>query len=339
MARRPRADRELRALIERLEPELRDAFLAAVADLNAGLNRTALIAALQAGDIEAAIAALNIEPAAFLRYATTLEGAFVQGGSVAAGLIAGPGIDIVLRFDMSNPAAEMWIRRNVGERITAITAETVQVARDTILTGYQAGRHPNSIALDLVGRRGATGARTGGVLGLDAPRAERLRIVSRGMETAEGVQDLVVNGRVRYKVNRATELRILRAYNNGTAVPAADRAISVRQYQNALLKARGETIGRTETLQAVMGARHEAWQQALDKLGKTEDDVERVWWHGGGPKDPRMHHVAMSGRMVRGLETPFEFENGSRLRFAGDPDGGAAEVISCTCNTIYRFRA
>lgn len=338
MARRPRADRELRALIERLEPELRDAFLAAVADLTGGINRTALIAALQAGDIEAAIAALNIEPAAFLRYATTLEGAFVQGGAVAAGLIAGPGIDIVLRFDMSNPAAEAWIRRNVGERITAITAETMQVARDTILTGYQSGRHPNSIALDLVGRVDR-GARTGGVLGLDAPRAERLRIVTRGMETAEGVQDLVVNGRVRYKVNRATELRILRAYNNGTAVPAADRAISVRQYQNALLQARGETIGRTETLQAVMGARHEAWEQALDKLGKTDADVIKTWRHGGGPKDPRPHHEAMSGQTVQGLDTPFEFSNGARLRYAGDEDAPASEVINCTCDTVYSLPA
>lgn len=340
MVRRPSQDRVLRQLVAALEPELRNAFMAAIAELRDGINRTALIAALQAGDIEGAVRALNIEPAAFVRYATALQSVFVEGGTAAAAtILAGPGVNVLVRFDMTNPAAEAWIRRNVGERITAITQETMQVARETILTGYQAGRHPNSIALDLVGRRGATGARTGGVLGLDVPRAERLRIVTRGMETAEGVQDLVVNGRVRYKVNRATELRILRAYNNGTAVPAADRAISIRQYQNALLKARGETIARTETLQSVMGARQEAWRQGLEKLDRTPDDVIKTWWHGGGPKHPRPHHEAMSGQTVRGLETPFVFSNGARLRYPGDENAPASEVINCTCNCTYSLVA
>lgn len=338
MARRPNASqrRQLDALLARLEPELRAAFMAAIDDLLDGADWGALIEALGRRDVEAALAALNIEPAAFARYAQVSEMIFFEGGAAAATLITAPGVGrVMIRFDMRNPAAETWIRQNVGERITAITRDTMQAARDAIRTGFEAGRHPQSIALDLVGRRGAQGVREGGILGLDGPRAERMLAVTHGMETAEGVADLVQGGKVRYKVNRATELRILKAYRNGEAVPAADRAISVRQYGNQLLRERGETIGRTETLQAVMGARQEAWRQGLEKLDATPQDVVKTWWHGGGPKDPREHHVAMSGQIVRGLETPFEFSNGARLRYAGDPDGGAAEVINCTCNTTY----
>ena len=330
--------RRLQALIAKLEPELRAAFEAAISDLTQGVDYGRLIAALEAQDIEAAVASLNIEPGAFLRYGQSLQAAFVEGGAVASTLITAPGVKTLIRFDLTNPAAEAWIRRNVGEKITAIARETIAVARETILTGYQAGQHPHRIALDLVGRS-ANGSRAGGVVGLDGPRTQRLLAVTRGMETAEGVRDLVVltkdGPRVRYKVNKATEARILRAWRKGEAVPAPDRAISERQYRNALLKARGETIAQTETLQAVMAARQEAWRQGLEKLGKTEADVIKVWRHGGGPSDPRPHHVAMSGKSVRGLETPFVFSNGARLKYAGDPDGGAAEVIRCTCDTVY----
>lgn len=338
MARRPSLSqrRQLDALLARLEPELRAAFMAAIDDLLDGADWGSLLEALDRRDVEAALAALNIEPAAFARYAQVSEAAFLAGGTAAASLITAPGVGrVMIRFDMRNPAAEAWIRRNVGERITAVTHDTMQAARDVIRTGFEAGRHPQSIALDLVGRRGARGVREGGVLGLDGPRAERLIRVTHGMETAEGVAGLVRDGRLRYKVNRATELRILKAYRAGEAVPAADRAISVRQYSNQLLRERGETIGRTETLQAVMGARQEAWRQGLEKLGAAPEDVIKVWMHGGGPKDPRPHHVAMSGQSVRGLDAPFEFSNGARLRYAGDPEGGAAEVIGCTCNTTY----
>lgn len=126
------------------------------------------------------------------------------------------------------------------------------------------------------------GKREGGILSLDAPRADRLRAVTDGIKTPEGVRDLVIRHKdgslsVRYKVNKATEARILRAYRKGEALSPADQAISVRQYSNALLKDRADTIARAETAQSVMGARREAWDQVLNAKNLPPEAVLKRW--------------------------------------------------------------
>ncbi len=331
---------EFRRLIDRLTPDLQRAFLAAWQDVRQGINWTELRAALGRGDVQGAVDALGIEPAAFEKYRAAATGAYAEGGSLAATHVNGPrGANITFRFDMTNLRAEDWIKRNVAQRIVGIAEEAQSVARETILTGYAAGRHPNNIALDLAGRV-SEGSRAGGTLALDGPRADRLRIVLRGMETKEGVQDLVemVGGKpkVRYKVNAATEARIIKAWRAGTAVPLKDRAISARQYQNALLQARAEIVARTETGQAVMSARMEEWRQAAEKLGYPADRVVKKWTHGGG-SDPRWWHLAAEGMEVRGLETPFILANGAVMQHALDPAGGPGETIACRCNTLFRL--
>ena len=331
---------EFRRLIDRLTPELQQAFLKAWQEVRKGIDWPRLRAALARGDVDGAVDALGIEPAAFEAYRAAATNAYAQGGLLATTHVNGPrGSRVTFRFDMTNPRAEEWIRQNVGQQIVGIAEEAKTVARQAIQTGYAAGRHPNGIALDLAGRV-KEGSRAGGVLDLDGPRAGRLRIVLRGMETPEGVQDLVemVGGepKVRYKVNAATEARILKAWRAGTAVPLREREISARQYHNALLQARAETVARTETGQAVMSARMEEWRQAAEKLGYPLDRVVKKWMHGGG-KDPRWWHLQAEGMEVRGLETPFILANGAVMQHALDPAGGGRESINCRCSTTFRL--
>ena len=60
--------RLFRALIARLKPEVRRAFMQAIQDLRNGIDFPALLRALEANDVAAAVAAMNIEPAAFHAY-------------------------------------------------------------------------------------------------------------------------------------------------------------------------------------------------------------------------------------------------------------------------------
>lgn len=339
---RPRKDTRLfYTLIRKLEPDLRDAFDAAVKDLRDGVNFPALLDALQAGDVERAVLALNIEPAAFQRYATVKTAAYAEGGATTVASISLPGaVAAGVRFDMSNPAAEAWIRQNVGERITAVVEEQIATVRTLIADGYRLGQGPQDIALDIAGRVGSGGVRQGGVLGLDGPRAERYRIVTQGIRTPEGVKALVVEGRdgvtrLKYTTNPATERAILAAYRRGEAVPAAGRARIEAQFSNKLLRERAETVARTETAQAVMSSRRGAWQQLMSGRNIPPEAVVKRWIHGGGVKEPRPHHVAMSGQEVRGIDTPFVFDNGASLQMAHDPEGDASEVINCGCNTEF----
>lgn len=329
--------RQFAQLIAKFEPEVRQAFMRAVTDLHAQVDWPALLSALESGATYSAIAALNIDAAAFGVYSQTVTQVFIESGTATARQIISTDRSFIgLRFNMQNPRAEMWIRDNVAERVVGFAQEQIDTARAVIEAGYSAGSHPHTIARDLAGRVGSGGVREGGVLGLDGPRAARLDAVTRGMRTPEGVQSLVVDGRVKYKVNAATEKRILKAYREGTAVPPKERAISERQYANALLKDRADTIARTETAGAVMNARNESWEQAAESQGMDTGDIIKTWRHRRGG-DGRLDHIAMAGVEVRGLNTPFELPDGSVMQYPHDPAGGAKNNINCACTAEYRL--
>lgn len=331
-------------LIAEHEPRIRRGFLASVTDLSAQVNWPRLLQQLEAGNISGAIAALNISPAAWQQYSEAVSAAYAASGSAYAAQIQQAGIgSIGSRFHMTNPRAEQWLRENVGGSIVGFVQEQVEVARNVILEGYAAGKGPRTIATDLAGRVVA-GRRQGGVLGLDAPRAERLRKVVDGMQTPEGVRGLVIehqSGRVslRYKVNRATANRILSAYRQGEAVPEAQRLISENQYKNALLQDRATTVSSTETGNAVLNSHDEAFRQTMEAEGIRDDQIIKTWRHGGGATaHHRPDHYAMGGTEVVGMDTPFVFPDGTAMLFPHDPAGGARHNINCRCSVTYSVR-
>lgn len=333
-------------LIEELQPEIKRGFLASVTDLTAQVDWRRLLENLEAGNIDGAIAALNISPAAWSQYSASVTSAYAASGSAVAAQIQQAGIgSIGTRFNMTNPRAEAWIRENVGGSITGFVREQVEVARNVIEEGYAAGKGPRNIGTDLVGRvERPGGSRQGGVLGLDAPRANRLRKVVDGMQTPEGVQSLVIkhqNGSLslRYKVNRATANRILSAYRKGEAVPEAQRVTSERQYFNALLQDRATTVASTETADAVLNAHDEAFRQTMESEGIRPEQVVKRWRHGGGATaHHRPDHYAMGGTEVVGMDTPFVFPDGTAMLFPHDQAGGARHNINCRCSVTYSVR-
>jgi hypothetical protein len=72
---------ELRALIDQLAPALAAAFTAAIIMLRAGIDYARLLAALKAGDIDAALDALNIDRAPFSGYVLERQSAFARAGA------------------------------------------------------------------------------------------------------------------------------------------------------------------------------------------------------------------------------------------------------------------
>lgn len=316
--------------------------MASVTDLQANVDWTRLLVELERMNTDGAIAALNISPEAWSEYSASVTAAYAKAGASTAAQITQQGIGTIgTRFQMSNPRAQAWIAENLGGSIVGFTREAQMTARTVIEAGYALGEGPKTIAIDLVGRVGNDGIRTGGILGLDNPRAMRLQAVTAGMRTPEGVRDLVTQHldgtiSVRYQVNPATEQRILKAFRAGTEVPLNERVISERQYSNALLKSRGDTVAATETANAVMAARQEQWVQLAEAQGLDARAVKKTWQHRrGGAKEFRPAHLAMSGKTVQGLFTPFIFPDGTRMQYAHDPAGGARNNINCGCDTTY----
>lgn len=199
-------EKELLALIEALEPRLRDAFLAAIGAMRQRIDFSSLAAALRNGDMDAAVDALNIDRGSFNGYALERQSAFVQAGEVAATdltrqrkramakrstpepSIQGPtvppdlpqpptlaapgGGSITFSFGMTNPRAEARIRTEAAARVAGYVAEQIETARRVIADGFARGEGPQNIATDIAGRiNPISKRREGGIVGLSDPQA------------------------------------------------------------------------------------------------------------------------------------------------------------------------
>lgn len=183
---------ELETLIEKLEPALAAAFLAAIALLRAGVNYQLLVIALRNGDIDAAIEALNLDQGVFSGYVMERQSGYVQAATIEATTLtkqrakafqaprrpsltgpaaepAGPSgpvrtpppalsfdgptpTPILFRFDMTNPRAEARIRNEAATRVQGYVQEQIDIARKVIGDGFQRGEGPQTIATDIAGR-------------------------------------------------------------------------------------------------------------------------------------------------------------------------------------------
>lgn len=326
----------LGTLIAQLEPKLRAAFEEGVAEIRDRVILRRVVEALERGDIEAAIVALNIEDAAFGPLARAIEEAFSSGGSataaVAGKMLSQTGAQVIVRFDMRNPRAERQIRDYAGALIQEITDDQRAMVRHAVEAAYAEGRGPRSIALDLVGRTSrATGQRTGSLIGLTSQQAAYVRSMRERLLSGdpEEMRKVLEMSRRDKRFDRS----ILKAIREGRALTVADVDKVAARYADGLLQLRGETIARTETGRAVHAAKHEAFRQGLEKTNYSAQAIKRTW-RSAGDRRVRHSHVGMNGQVVRGLDEPFVSPIGNRLMHPLDRSLGAPayEVVACRCD-------
>lgn len=335
--------REIDELISRLEPELRRAFERAMQDLRDGVDYRALLRALEAGDIDAAMRALNIDKSVFNQYLLTQQLIYMSAGQITARYIVPP-LDVPkIRFDMTNPRAEQWIASESSTRIVGYTQEQTQTARRVILEGYADGRGPQDIATDIAGRIDrSTGRRVGGIIGLSDPQSRYVQTVRQALESGD-YRSLFVESRAtgelrpRFTRMDGRDLRTIKAaMARGKPLTKAQRDKIAARYTDRLLARRAEDVARTETAAAVMSSRQESYRQALEKAGLPMTAVIKTWIHAGADDlHARLQHIAMDGRKVIGLDEEFTLPDGTRMLHAHDPKGGARHVVNCRCDTRY----
>ena len=336
----PTLTRQIETLLRRQEAALRRAFLLAVQDLRNQTQLTHLRNALRAGDVDAAIRTLNIEPAAYATFAREIGNTYTQAGAtIAAGTVwrLPDSSQAVVRFNVTNPRAERWLASVSSDKITRITQDTIAAARVTINAGYAQGLHPNRIALDLVGRIGANGRRTGGIIGLSEPQATYIANMRARLASGDPTEMRKVLTMTRR--DRRLDGVIRRAIEAGKPVTGADIDRLAGRYKDRLLALRGETIARTETAMAVEDARAETWRQYTEQNGIPDEAVIKRWIHAGAAANEgeRPEHEAMHREEVRGLNTPFVLPDGSVMQYPLDPAGGAQNVINCRCTVVNRI--
>ena len=306
--------------LDALEPGIARAFREAVDSIRSKARLAELEAAIDAMDIERATRAAGITPAAWSRLTEEIRLAYRESGDFAA---SDAPARLGFQFDMNNDRAADWLLNHSSTMVTLIVNDQREAIRGALEAGLRRGANPRTTALDIAGRLDRrTGRRAGGIIGLTAQQ-------SRFVENAR--QQLSSGDPAQLRAYLSRELRDRRFDSRVKAAIAAETPVKgidqiLARYSDRLLKHRGDTIARTESLAALNEASDESLRQARDEGLVT--DAARIW-DATGDNRTRETHDAAEGQ-ERGIDEPFSI-GGTLMMHPGDPAGGAANVINCRC--------
>jgi hypothetical protein len=340
MARRPTRADVLAEIEKQFGREIAASFEAVAADLVSGARMADIIRELERGNLEAALRAFNLDAAALRPLESSIVGAYQAAGTRIAKMIDDQarraGASAVLRFDMVNPRASRWLADISSRMVTEIIQDQRAAVRVALRQGMDAGRGPRQVALEIVGRIDrATKRRAGGILGLHSQQAGYVR--SMRAELAGG-EPGISNYFTRALRDRRFDDSILSAIDAGR--PVAQRTIdgAATSYSNRLLKHRGDTIARTETIGALNTAKDDAYRQSVDSGMVEAEALTKEWDATGNDGRTRQTHLDLDGQVVA-LDAPFVSSSGAMLMHPHDASLGApaAEIIACRCIVKYKI--
>lgn len=343
--------RQLIRMIEAMEPAVRDAFFRAIGDIRSQAVVGDVERLLAAGRVDDVITALGIDPARFSDLAEQVRTVFVAGGKQGIaelpvlrssatvlqgrwGVAKAQQMAVRINFDLRNPRAEAWLSQRSSRLVTAIVEDQRNSIRAVVTEGMRIGRGPRQAALDIVGRIGVTGRRTGGIVGLTSQQAQFVLNARADLLSGDPARMAAYFGRKRR--DKRLDGIVKRAIKAGKPVSMADVDKIAGRYSDRLLALRGEMIARTESIQAFNTAREEAFMQAIESGALLAESVVGVWGATGDTRT-RESHAEMNGQ-ERPLGKPFETPSGALMLYPGDTSfgAGAEEIVACRCSKIYR---
>ncbi len=325
--------RRFEAAVKGMAPEVRTAFLQAIADVRSTAQMEVIHAAIDRGDVEAVINALRLGPEFFAPLDDAITRAFQLGGAYAISTFpkrvpTSGGGPLIIRFQGRHERAESWISENAGELIREILSDQKDLIREAVRKGLEAGNNPTSTTLEIVGRIDRrTGRRTGGLIGLTSQEAGYVQNMKAALRDPKTASDYFG----RHARDRRFDGLVRRSIKDGKPLSQTDIDRIGARYADRLLKLRGDRIARTETIKAMHAGRLEGLAQLVDSGTVAADAVTKVW-KTVGDRRTRDSHSAMANQRVR-FDKPFVSPTGARLLHPGDTSLGAkgADVIMCRC--------
>jgi len=300
-------------LLDDTWPGVRSEFVAAMRQARAGVDMKALEASIGRGDVDAAFRALRFDAADLFKTDTAITAALAAGGNYQMGAFqhatrrAPIASRVVQSFGGRNERAERIALELGSKLVTEVVDDTRVMIAQTIRAGLEAGAGPRRTALD-IGGRVVNGKRQGGLVGLDSRRAGWVQNYRA---------KLLAEGRPQSQIDRMAQ-----------------------QYSNKLLRQRGETIARTETLKALNAGRQEALDQLIENPNNDvqAQDVVRAWDSTGEDGRTRQSHLDADKQDPVPQGVPF-IVGGYSMMYPGDSSMGAppGETVNCRCYSDIRI--
>lgn len=271
---------------------------------------------LRAGDVDGAV--VGVEAAA-LRFAANVAEVYTTAGQQTAAWLDALVPDKLVSFDTTNYRAVAWAQRNRLDLVNGLTNEQRELIRDVIAEGIRAGQNPRVTARDIRAAIGLTP--------IQEDHVTSYRLALESGDYANALSRELADGRS----DRSLQV----AMRDGSSLPEAQIDSMVERYRANYVAFRAETIARTEGLRAIHEGSEEALQQAVSNGDVQVAQLVRTW-HSAHDKRVRAWHAVMDGQEAALGET-FESGDGNELKYPGDPDAPASEVVSCRCVVSTRF--
>lgn len=338
MAISAKLQRRLDELRKTHESQFNDAFLEAIQTIKDDVPLAAIVEAIERGEFETVVSLLGIDRAAFRPLEQASAALFEAAGTATASTLQassrvrrGRGAQAAFRFDIRNTRSENWLRDQSSGLVTRVVEDTRNAVRLRLQEGMVKGSNPRATALDIIGRIDpGTQRRTGGIVGLSGPQEQWLR----------NARDEIAGGDLRNYLNRKArdkrfDSHVNKALRDGTPIPADVQAKMVARYNDNLLKLRGETIARTESIHALNQAQNESMLQAVET--GTVRKVRKIWDSAGNDGRTRESHLELDGVSVPINEPFISPATGKAMMFPLDTSLGAEgeDVINCRCRIRY----
>lgn len=288
----------LDAIARRLEPAIRRAFEEAVARMHARVDATALRRAAEAGDAQAALAAvgLSLEGEELTPMLRPLGRAFEAGARLAPQAV--PEARLVFTFDAGAARAVRALREYGLALVRQVAGDTREATRDILTDQLRRGVNPRSVA-----------ARIGEVVGLTTDQARavqrfRLALVQRDRSALEA--------KLR---DRRFDPTIRRAVEGDGSLSGAQIDRVIARYAERMRQHRGEVIARTESMRAANLGLHQGLAQAIDAGQLPEAGLTRRWVVAKGERTcPTCRAVPRLNPAGVPVNVPFRTTTGAVMR-------------------------
>lgn len=303
------------AKIRELEAPMAAAYLAEVRAVESAVTVAEVERLIAEDDRDGLHALLSL--GAMSLFTELFRAAFVQG---AQNELAGR-----WRFD-SNTWAVINLLMGEYRSISDTAAMDLRKTIDVVMANGNTNRNK---ALDLLGVKGTTARRAGGMVGLPVQMSE-------WVESAR--QQLLSGDRAAMRAYLTRKLRDT-AYDRfvvpGTKLTIEQANTISRAYSSRLLQSYAKKLAQTYAQQAYNAGRNHAIQQLLDNGTITQDQVQKKW---RTMRDERVRHshATMNNQRV-GFMDPFISGLGGLLMYPGDTSLGASDtdIYNCRCSLEY----
>lgn len=284
----------IESLAKKLEPKLAKALLEAFDKMADGVNVEALAAALETGNIGAAMNLLGLDQktAAFAGVKAALQSGVWDAAAATAATI-GRVTKIEVEFNRLNPVLVDWLQGYEFNLIKDVNKGTKAAIQDEMIEGMKAGQNPRAVAREVKK-----------VIGLTQKQRRAVKNFRKELETfhlKRSANDWNLGGKISrapggaqtFAINaegdpvdgiNARRLRDFR-YDGTLAKAMAKKKpltkkqidVMVKAYLRKYLKFRAETIARTEAMRATNVGVQEAWRQMIANGQVAESLVRRQW--------------------------------------------------------------